>query len=68
MGLNFIRLRRVVITLPIQTLLRGENDSKQSNEIQALRKCEQREGDKIKRERWFWMLTTQQEHGLPGLP
>ena len=34
-SLNFIRLLRVVITPPVTTLLRGENDSKQSDEIQA---------------------------------
>ena len=34
-SLNFIRLRRVVITPSVTTLLRGENDSKQSGEIQA---------------------------------
>ena len=33
-SLNFIRLLRVVIT-PSVTLLRGENDSKQSDEFQA---------------------------------
>ena len=34
-SLNFIRLLRVVITPPVTMLLRGENDSKQSDEIQA---------------------------------
>ena len=34
-SLNFIRLLRVVITPSITTLLRGENDSKQSDEFQA---------------------------------
>ena len=33
--LNFIRLLRVVITPSVTTLLRGENDSKQSDEFQA---------------------------------
>ena len=35
-SLNFIRLLRVVITPSVTTLLRGENDSKQSDEIQAI--------------------------------
>ena len=35
-SLNFIRLLRVVITLSVTTLLRGENDSKQSDEFQAM--------------------------------
>ena len=34
-SLNFIRLLRVVITPSITSLLRGENDSKQSDEFQA---------------------------------
>ena len=34
-SLNFIRLLRVVITPSVTTLLRGENDSKQSDEFQA---------------------------------
>ena len=34
-SLNFIRLRLVVITPPVTMLLRGENDSKQSDEIQT---------------------------------
>ena len=34
-SLNFIRLLRVVSTPSVTTLLRGENDSKQSDEIQA---------------------------------
>ena len=34
-SLNFIRLLRVVITPPVTALLRGENDSKQSDEFQA---------------------------------
>ena len=34
-SLNFIRLLRVVITLSVTSLLRGENDSKQSDEFQA---------------------------------
>ena len=34
-SLNFIRLRLVVITPPVKMLLRGENDSKQSDEIQT---------------------------------
>ena len=33
--LNFIRLLRVVINPSVTSLLRGENDSKQSDEIQA---------------------------------
>ena len=37
-SLNFIRLLRVVIT-PSVTSLRGENDSKQSDEIQATKFC-----------------------------
>ena len=35
LSLNFIRLIRVVITPWVTTLLRIENDSKQSDEIQA---------------------------------
>ena len=35
-SLNFIRLLQVVITSSVTTLLRGENDSKQSDEIQAI--------------------------------
>ena len=35
-SLNFIRLLPVVITSSVTTLLRGENDSKQSDEIQAI--------------------------------
>ena len=34
-SLNFIRLLRVVITPSVTSLLRGENDSKQSDELQA---------------------------------
>ena len=34
-SLNFIRLLRVVITPSVTSLLRGENDSKQSDEFQA---------------------------------
>ena len=34
-SLNFIRLLRVVITPSVTQLLRGENDSKQSDEFQA---------------------------------
>ena len=34
-SLNFIRLLRVVITPSVTSMLRGENDSKQSDEIQA---------------------------------
>ena len=34
-SLNFIRLLRVVITPSVTSLLRGESDSKQSDEIQA---------------------------------
>ena len=34
-SLNFIRLLRIVITPSVTTLLRGENDSKQSDEFQA---------------------------------
>ena len=34
-SLNFIRLLRVVITPSVTWLLRGENDSKQSDEFQA---------------------------------
>ena len=34
-SLTFIQLLRVVITPSITTLLRGENDSKQSDEFQA---------------------------------
>ena len=34
-SLNFIRLLRVVITLSVTRLLRGENDSKQADEFQA---------------------------------
>ena len=34
-SLNFIRLPRVVITPTVTTLLRGENDSKRSDEVQA---------------------------------
>ena len=34
-SLDFIRLLRVVITPPVTTLLRGENDSKQSDEFQV---------------------------------
>ena len=35
-SLNFIRLLRVVITPSVTSLLREENDSKQSDEIQAI--------------------------------
>ena len=35
-SLNFIRLLRVVITPSVTTLLRGEKDLKQSDEIQAI--------------------------------
>ena len=35
-SLNFIRLLQVVITSSVTTLLRRENDSKQSEEIQAI--------------------------------
>ena len=35
-SLNFIRLLRVVIAPSVTTLLRGENDSKQSDEFQAI--------------------------------
>ena len=35
LSLNFIRLIRVVITPSVTTLLRRENDSKLSDEIQA---------------------------------
>ena len=35
-SVNFIRLLRVVITPSVTTLLRGENDSKQSDEFQAI--------------------------------
>ena len=34
-SLNFIRLVQVVITHPVTSLLRGENDSEQSDEIQT---------------------------------
>ena len=34
-SLNFIRLPRIVITPAVTPLLRGENDSKISDEIQA---------------------------------
>ena len=34
-GLNFIRIFRVVISPSVTSLLRGEKDSKQSDEIQA---------------------------------
>ena len=34
-SLNFIRLLQVVITHPVTSLLRGENDSEQSDEIQT---------------------------------
>ena len=34
-GLNFIRILRVVISPSVTSLLRGEKDSKQSDEIQA---------------------------------
>ena len=34
-SLNFIRLLRIVITPSVTTLLRGQNDSKQSDEFQA---------------------------------
>ena len=34
-SLNFIRSPRVVITPTVTTLLRGENDSKRSDEVQA---------------------------------
>ena len=34
-SLNFIPLLRVVITPSVMLLLRGENDSKQSDEFQA---------------------------------
>ena len=34
-SLNFIRLLRVVITPSVTSLLRGENNSKQSDEFQA---------------------------------
>ena len=34
-SLNFIRFPRVVITPTVTTLLRGENDSKRSDEVQA---------------------------------
>ena len=34
-SLNFIRLPRVVITPSVTTLLRGENDSKQSDKVEA---------------------------------
>ena len=34
-SLNFIRLLRVVITPSVTSLLRGENDSKQSDEFQV---------------------------------
>ena len=37
-SLNFIRLLRVAITPSATTLLKGENDSKQSDEIQAILK------------------------------
>ena len=37
-SLNFIRLLRVVITPSVTSLLRGENDSKQSDEFQAILK------------------------------
>ena len=35
-SLNFIRLLRVIITPSVTSLLRGENDSKQSDEFQAI--------------------------------
>ena len=35
LSLNFIRLLQVVITPSVMSLLRGENDSKQSDEFQA---------------------------------
>ena len=35
-SLNFIRLLRVVITPSVTLLLRGENDSKQLDEFQAM--------------------------------
>ena len=35
-SLNFIRLLRVLITPSVTSLLRGENDSKKSDEIQAI--------------------------------
>ena len=38
-SLNFIRLLRGVITPSVTTLLRGENDSKQSDEFQANSFC-----------------------------
>ena len=37
-SLNFIRLLRVVFTPSVTSLLRGENDSKQSDEIQDIRR------------------------------
>ena len=39
-SLNFIRLLRVVITPSVTSLLRGENDSKQSDEFQATSKLD----------------------------
>ena len=35
-SLNFIRLLRVVITPSVTSLMRGENDSKQSDEFQVM--------------------------------
>ena len=35
-SLNFIRLLRVVITPSVTSMLRGENDSRQSDEIQDI--------------------------------
>ena len=44
-SLNFIRLLRVVITPSVTTLLRGENDSKQSDEFQANMPAELKHGN-----------------------
>ena len=45
-SLNFIPLLRVVITRSVTTLLRGENDSKQLDEFQAIEKNDFRKAKK----------------------
>ena len=46
-SLNFIRLLRVVITTSVTSLLRGENDSKQSDEFQARKRKEKKNTEPV---------------------
>ena len=73
-SLNFIRLLRVVITPSVTTLLRGENDSKQLDEFQAVENNDFRKAKKTEqvtypalltiKNRWFPHFITERHNSL----